>query len=567
VKFLVSQFSYFISDRQSRRNLGALRAYLLFLVGIILLYSVLFHFVMILEDQQHSWLTGFYWTLTVMSTLGFGDITFTSDIGRAFSLVVLVSGVLLLLIMLPFTFIRFFYAPWLEAQIRAKAPRRVSATMQDHVVICRHDSITNGLIRKLKVNRIPYCLLEPDPVTAAQLREEGLSVVAGEVDDPETYRAVNIDKARLLLANEEDSTNTNILLTVRSLNPDIPIIAIAEEDDSVDIFSLSGATYPLPLKTRLGEHLATRVSAGIGTAHEVGRFRDLVIVEFLVHDTPLSGVTLRDAGLREKTGINVVGVWESGHLQPTQPDKPLEDTSVPVAIGTEEQVGRLNELLGEGPSSNHSVLVIGGGKVGRSTALSLKRRGVSVRILDRDPELREELMPFCDEVIIGNAADRETLDKAGIGKVSAVALTTNDDAKNIHLAVYCRRLRPQLGIVSRITRERNINAIYRAGADFVLSYASLGCEFIMAYIMGREPVMVGEGAEFFSVDVPDSLRGKSLAESGIGARTGLVVIAIETGGSMRTNPAAQTALNAGERLVMLGTNQQRERFNKVFAQD
>jgi Trk K+ transport system NAD-binding subunit len=567
VKFLVSQFSYFISDRQSRRNLGALRAYLLFLVGIILLYSVLFHFVMILEDQQHSWLTGFYWTLTVMSTLGFGDITFTSDIGRAFSLVVLVSGVLLLLIMLPFTFIRFFYAPWLEAQIRARAPRRVPATMRDHVVICRHDSITNGLIRKLKVNRIPYCLLEPDPVTAAQLREEGLSVVAGEVDDPETYRALNIDKARLLLANEEDSTNTNILLTVRSLNPDVPIIAIAEEEDSVDIFSLSGATYPLPLKTRLGEHLATRVSAGIGTAHEVGRFRDLVIVEFLVHDTPLSGVTLRDAGLREKTGINVVGVWESGHLQPTQPDKPLEDTSVPVAIGTEEQVGRLNELLGEGPSSNHSVLVIGGGKVGRSTALSLKRRGVSVRILDRDPELREELMPFCDEVIIGNAADRETLDKAGIGTVSAVALTTNDDAKNIHLAVYCRRLRPQLGIVSRITRERNINAIYRAGADFVLSYASLGCEFIMAYIMGREPVMVGEGAEFFSVDVPASLRGKSLAESGIGARTGLVVIAIETGGSMRTNPAAQTALNAGERLVMLGTNQQRERFNKVFAQD
>ena len=50
------------------------------------------------------------------------------------------------------------------------------------------------------------------------------------------------------------------------------------------LVDLSGATYPLPLKTRLGDHLATRVSAGIGTAHEVGRFKDLVIVEFLVHD-------------------------------------------------------------------------------------------------------------------------------------------------------------------------------------------------------------------------------------------------------------------------------------------
>lgn len=564
MKFLVSQFSYFLSDRQARRNLGALRTYVFFLVGIVALYSVLFHFVMLAEGERHSWLTGLYWTLTVMSTLGFGDITFHSDLGRIFSIVVLMSGVILLLIMLPFAFIRFFYAPWLEAQLRAKAPRRVGATTDGHVIICRLDSITNGLVRKLKVNGILYCIIEPDPVQAAQLEEDGLSVVTGEIDDPDTYHSLNIQKARLVLANEADANNTNILLTVRSLNASIPIIAIAEEEDSVDIFSLSGATYPLPLKTRLGEHLATRVSAGVGTAHEVGRFKDLVIVEFLVHDTPLAGMTLRQAGLRDKTGVNVVGVWESGHLHSTHPDKPLEDTSVPVAIGTAEQVKRLNALLGEGPSQEHSVLVIGGGKVGLSTAVSLKRRGVFVRILDRDPSLRDTLEPYCDEVIIGNAADRRTLEKAGIGEVSAVALTTNDDAQNIHLAVYCRRLQPQLSIVSRITRERNIDAIYRAGADFVLSYASLGCEFIMAYLLGREPVMVGEGAEFFSIDVPEKLAGKDLAGSAIGANTGLVVIAIEENGETRTNPTAKTVLDSGARLIMLGTNQQRERFKEVF---
>ena len=59
-----------------------------------------------MEEQEHSWLTGFYWTLTVMTTLGFGDITFHSDIGRLFSVLVLLTGVILLLIVLPFTFIR-----------------------------------------------------------------------------------------------------------------------------------------------------------------------------------------------------------------------------------------------------------------------------------------------------------------------------------------------------------------------------------------------------------------------------------------------------------------------------
>nr|WP_275106717.1 potassium channel protein [Oceanipulchritudo coccoides] len=534
-------------------------------MAIVFLYSVLFHFVMLLEDQEHSWLTGFYWTLTVMSTLGFGDITFHTDIGRLFSILVLGSGVVLLLIMLPFAFIRFFYAPWLEAQIRARAPRKLPPNICDHVIICRQDSITNGLIRKLTVNKIPYCLLEPDPVIAVQLREDGFSVVTGEIDDPETYEAVNVESARLLLANAEDPINTNILLTARSLNSSLPIIAIAEEEDSLDIFSMSGATYPLPLKIRLGEHLATRVSAGVGTAHEVGRFKDLVIVEFLVHDTPLAGETLRNTHVRERTGMNVVGIWESGHLQPVDPDKPLAETCVPVAIGTEEQVKKLNELLGEGPDNPHEVLVIGGGKVGRSTAVTLKKRGVHVRILDLKPELQEELKPYCDEVIIGNAADRATVERAGIANVSAVALTTNDDAQNIHLAVYCRRLQPQLSIVSRITRERNIEAIYRAGADFVLSYASLGCEFITAYLLGREPVMVGEGAEFFTIDVPVVLHDTVLAESGIGSKTGLVVIAIEHDGETVTNPPATTLLKPSARLIMLGTNSQRELFAELFA--
>lgn len=567
MKFLVSQFSYFISDPQARRNLGALRTYLYFLLGIIVLYSVLFHVLMeVFEEQDHSWLTGLYWTLTVMSTLGFGDITFHSDVGRLFSLIVLASGVVLLLIMLPFAFIRFFYAPWLEAQIKAKAPRRLASDVANHVIICRQDSITNGFVRKLKVNNIPYCILEPDTLAATQMREDGLSVVAGEVDDPATYEAVNIRAARMLLANADDPINTNILLTVRSLNTSLPIIAIAEEEDSLDIFSLSGATFPLPLKMRLGEHLATRVSAGTGTAHEVGRFKDLVIVEFLVHDTRLSGMTLRETGIRDKTGMNVVGIWESGRLHPVHPDHPLEDTSVPVAIGTAEQVDRLNVLLGDSGNKRHEVLVIGGGKVGRSAAAALKRRGVIVRLLDRDESLKEELEPYCDRLIIGNASDRLTLERAGINEVSAVALTTNDDAQNIHLAVYCRRLVPQLSIVSRVTRERNIEAIYRAGADFVLSYASLGCEFITAYLLGREPVMVGEGAEFFSVKVSSSLAGKTLAESGIGAQTGLVVIAIEENGETVTNPSAQTPLQSTAQLIMLGTNEQRERFNELFGQ-
>src|SRR5690606_24291648 len=107
----------------------------LLLLALILVYSVIFHYLMAWEGKRYSWITGIYWTLTVMSTLGFGDITFHTDLGRIFSMVVLMSGTLFMLILLPFTFIQFFYAPWMQAQEAARAPRQLAASTEGHVIV------------------------------------------------------------------------------------------------------------------------------------------------------------------------------------------------------------------------------------------------------------------------------------------------------------------------------------------------------------------------------------------------------------------------------------------------
>ena len=130
MKFLFTQLLYFFQHKTARRNLATLWKFFAFLLLIIGLYSVCFHLLMMYEDRDYSWITGFYWTMTVMSTLGFGDITFHSDVGRLFTMFVLISGVLFLLIILPFTFIQFFYAPWLEAQESARTPRKLPESIR-----------------------------------------------------------------------------------------------------------------------------------------------------------------------------------------------------------------------------------------------------------------------------------------------------------------------------------------------------------------------------------------------------------------------------------------------------
>jgi Trk K+ transport system NAD-binding subunit len=170
-------------------------------------------------------------------------------------------------------------------------------------------------------------------------------------------------------------------------------------------------------------------------------------------------------------------------------------------------------------------------------------------------------------VIVGEADDRETMERAGIHEAPSVLLSTNDDATNIYLAVYCRRLNPEVRIVSRITHERNLESIHRAGADLVLSYAGLAVESIIAALQGRELVMLGQGIEIVTLPVPRALVGKTLAESAIGARTGVNVIALEDGsGALLATPVPTRTLRAGERLLAVSTGEQRTEFAKVFGE-
>ncbi len=180
MKFASSQLAYLFRNREARANLGTLLKYVLTLLAIVALYAVLFHVIKgTVEGEQHSWITGFYWTLVVMTTLGFGDITFTSDIGRLFSIVVLLSGVVLLLVMLPFMFITLFYAPWLAARVRLRAPRELPEDVGGHVIITEFDAIAVGLVERLRTEHIPYYVIEPDPTVAARMVGEGISVGIG----------------------------------------------------------------------------------------------------------------------------------------------------------------------------------------------------------------------------------------------------------------------------------------------------------------------------------------------------------------------------------------------------
>lgn len=563
MKYMFSQLAALMNQSRQRNNFRLLVRFVIILAGMFAVYSVLFHCLMEMEGQRHSWLTGLYWTLTVMSTLGFGDITFSSDLGRLFSMLVMLSGVIFLLIMLPFTFIQFFYAPWLEAQNRARAPRKVPDSMSGHVILTHFDAVAQNLVEKLDQYDIPYVILVPELQQALHLHEHGLNVVLGEVDDPETYNRLRVQNAALVVVMNGDVASTNIIFTIHEACDQVPTITNADDDDSLDILRLAGSTHTFQFTKMLGQVLARRVLGLSLQANIIGQFAELRIAEAPAMRSPLQGLTLAQSRLRELTGVNVVGIWDQGRFHLPGPSTVIGPSTVLVLAGSQEQLRSYDEFVGSSDTDRTEqkpVLVLGGGRVGMSVAQTLGGRGIDYRIVEKKASCATDN----PRVILGSAADLDILIKAGINDTPSIIITTHDDDLNIFLTIYCRRLRPDVQIICRASLDRNINTMHRAGANLVMSFSSLVTTTILDLLKPEKLLMISEGLHIFRATPHQSILGKALRDLNVREETGCSIIAIKRDEQMRINPDPSTVVTAEDRLILIGTAEAERKFMEKY---
>jgi Trk K+ transport system NAD-binding subunit len=296
--------------------------------------------------------------------------------------------------------------------------------------------------------------------------------------------------------------------------------------------------------------------------HAIGESNGLVIAEASAGGTPLVGRTLRDIRLRDHVNLNVVGVWERGRFHFAGPDTRISQNTILVLAGTRSQLDEYDSLFCIYRASEEPVIILGGGRVGRATARALAEQGIDYRIVEKAPECVEDK----ERLVAGDASDIEVLRRAGLMKSPAVVVTTHDDDMNVYLTLYCRRIRPDIQIISRATLERNVNTLHRAGADFVLSYASMGANAIFNLLKRTGILLLAEGLDVVTVDVPPALAGKSLAQAGVRKKTQCNIIAVDGPGGMRVNPDPHAALPSGAKLVLIGSPECQEQFVQHYFQ-
>lgn len=212
--------------------------------------------------------------------------------------------------------------------------------------------------------------------------------------------------------------------------------------------------------------------------------------------------------------------------------------------------------------TDHFILC-GFGRMGEIIAREFARQGVPFVIIERNPDRMHLAMDQGFLAVEADASSEEVLRRVGIDRARGFVAAVSTDAENVYAVLSARLLKPDLFIVGRAEGEDARGKLQRAGADRVISPYHLGglqlaqtamrpavVDFVQLATssdnmdLNIEQVHIREGSP---------LEGRSLIEAGVRHRFGVVVVGIRRAdGKMEFNPEPETAIRAGDDLVVLG---------------
>jgi voltage-gated potassium channel len=221
-------------------------------------------------------------------------------------------------------------------------------------------------------------------------------------------------------------------------------------------------------------------------------------------------------------------------------------------------------------------ILCGYGRIGSMIADELVRQSVPFVVIERDAERARAVI---DRGWIGMEADasrEEVLTRAGIARARGLIAAVGTDAENVYTVLTARVMRPDLFIIARVESDDAEHKLRRAGADRVISPYHIGAAHMVQTALRPAVVDFVQLAtssghlelsmEQVRVPQPSPIVGKSLVESGIRQKFGVIIVAIKRADSaMEFNPPPEAVIRGGDELVVLGGAQSVKALEEMIA--
>lgn len=207
--------------------------------------------------------------------------------------------------------------------------------------------------------------------------------------------------------------------------------------------------------------------------------------------------------------------------------------------------------------------VIGLGRFGRSLALSLEARGHSVLGIDENADIVQEMADQLTQAARLDATNENALKAVGIATFDTVIVSIGNDFENNLMTTVALKSLGVKHVVCKAQTSRQRDILLRIGADRVIQpeYEAgrrLAEELSLPSVLDKLPL--GADHSVAEILLPPQLAGQSLAQRNIRGRFGITVLLIKRGDELYVSPSAQTVLQEGDIIVVLGENENVNQF-------
>lgn len=223
---------------------------------------------------------------------------------------------------------------------------------------------------------------------------------------------------------------------------------------------------------------------------------------------------------------------------------------------------------------NHTI-VAGFGRMGSLVCDELARANEPFVLIEQSADRVPEIERHGYLYLVGDATEEKVLQDAGLQRARALVSVVPSDADNVFITLTAREIAPQVQIVARAEHPTTQKKLHQAGANHVVLPAAIGAHRIASLLTNPSAVEFVElvtqrsslaiEMDEFAILESSPLAGRTLRDSDIGRRTGLIVIAVKRAdGKVEFPPAGDVPINAGDRIVLVGRHGSLALFSRQF---
>ena len=292
--------------------------------------------------EHWAFLDALFMTVITITTVGYEEVHHLDAAGQVFTISLIVFGVVGFLYTFGVLVEQLSSGRWQEY----RRYRRMDAqlrSLRDHVIVCGYGRTGTQVVKDLEKAGSDYVVVEMNPTPLEDVRRDRKLCVVGDAAHDEVLHLAGIDRARALVsAVDSDERNVYIVLTARSLNAQLFIVARSSFPDSVAKLERAGADRVVSPYTTSGARMAALAMqpAVVDVIDMVTREGGSMAIEELVVPPGTRGLV---AGTLRRSGAVLLAVRSADGRLSVGPDdrSALAPGDLVVVMGTPEQLTAL----------------------------------------------------------------------------------------------------------------------------------------------------------------------------------------------------------------------------------